>query len=119
MDLSPEDFAWTTREIMKIADICCHGRVVSVLEGGYGAYDHSSTSTKSGVYATRGRSNSSGGSAAAAAAASTTTAPGEIDAHAVVSYMNRNILADAVVSHVHCLMDPYGATTPIVHTNQT
>ena len=36
MDLEPEDYAWTTRKILEIADICCHGRVVSVLEGGYG-----------------------------------------------------------------------------------
>ena len=38
IDLSPEDFAWTTTEIMKIADICCGGRLISVLEGGYGEY---------------------------------------------------------------------------------
>jgi acetoin utilization deacetylase AcuC-like enzyme len=36
MDLDPEDYAWTTRKILEIADICCQGRVVSVLEGGYG-----------------------------------------------------------------------------------
>jgi acetoin utilization deacetylase AcuC-like enzyme len=36
MDLEPEDYAWTTRKILEIADICCQGRVVSVLEGGYG-----------------------------------------------------------------------------------
>jgi acetoin utilization deacetylase AcuC-like enzyme len=36
LDLEPEDYAWATRKIMEIADICCHGRVVSVLEGGYG-----------------------------------------------------------------------------------
>lgn len=36
LDLEPEDYAWTTRKIMEIADICCQGRVVSVLEGGYG-----------------------------------------------------------------------------------
>ena len=36
IDLEPEDYAWTTRKILEIADICCHGRVVSVLEGGYG-----------------------------------------------------------------------------------
>lgn len=29
-----EDIAWATTEIMKIADICCGGRLVSVLEGG-------------------------------------------------------------------------------------
>ena len=38
IDLKPEDFSWTTTEIMKIADICCGGRLVSVLEGGYGEY---------------------------------------------------------------------------------
>ena len=39
MDLHNEDFEWATTEIMKIADICCSGRVVSVLEGGYGSYN--------------------------------------------------------------------------------
>lgn len=36
LDLEPEDYAWTTRKILEIADICCQGKVVSVLEGGYG-----------------------------------------------------------------------------------
>ena len=36
LDLEPEDYAWTTRKILEIADICCQGRVVSVLEGRYG-----------------------------------------------------------------------------------
>jgi acetoin utilization deacetylase AcuC-like enzyme len=36
MDLKPEDFSWATTEVMKIADICCNGRFISVLEGGYG-----------------------------------------------------------------------------------
>eukprot|EP00526_Cylindrotheca_closterium_P002104 CAMPEP_0113658460 /NCGR_PEP_ID=MMETSP0017_2-20120614/31730_1 /TAXON_ID=2856 /ORGANISM="Cylindrotheca closterium" /LENGTH=1113 /DNA_ID=CAMNT_0000572733 /DNA_START=65 /DNA_END=3407 /DNA_ORIENTATION=- /assembly_acc=CAM_ASM_000147 len=36
IDLEPEDYAWTTRKILEIADICCQGRVVSILEGGYG-----------------------------------------------------------------------------------
>ncbi len=30
-----EDFAWGTRRLMEVADACCGGRVVSVLEGGY------------------------------------------------------------------------------------
>jgi acetoin utilization deacetylase AcuC-like enzyme len=38
MDMQPADFAWTSSEIMKVADLCCNGRVVSVLEGGYGQY---------------------------------------------------------------------------------
>jgi acetoin utilization deacetylase AcuC-like enzyme len=37
MDVRVEDFEWATTEIMKIADICCNGRMVSVLEGGYGS----------------------------------------------------------------------------------
>jgi len=37
IDLKPEDYAWSTRKIMEVADICCQGRVVSVLEGGYGS----------------------------------------------------------------------------------
>lgn len=36
LDLEPEDYAWTTRKILEIADMCCNGRVISVLEGGYG-----------------------------------------------------------------------------------
>ena len=38
MDLRPSDFEWITTEIMRIADLCCSGRVVSVLEGGYGTH---------------------------------------------------------------------------------
>jgi acetoin utilization deacetylase AcuC-like enzyme len=30
-----EDFAWVTRELVKIADELCAGRIVSTLEGGY------------------------------------------------------------------------------------
>ena len=36
LDLEPEDYAWTARKVCEVADICCNGRVVSVLEGGYG-----------------------------------------------------------------------------------
>lgn len=31
------DYFKYTIQIMEVADICCHGRVVSVLEGGYGS----------------------------------------------------------------------------------
>jgi len=37
-DLKPEDFEYITRQIVKLANVCCQGRVVSVLEGGYGSY---------------------------------------------------------------------------------
>jgi acetoin utilization deacetylase AcuC-like enzyme len=30
-----DDYEWITEQIVKIANTCCHGRVISVLEGGY------------------------------------------------------------------------------------
>ncbi len=33
--LETEDYAWVTRELVRIAENCCEGRVVSSLEGGY------------------------------------------------------------------------------------
>lgn len=35
LNLSDDDFRWVTQELLKIADACCTGRVVSILEGGY------------------------------------------------------------------------------------
>jgi|GEM_PF-339006 len=35
-DLKPQDFAWVSAQVSHIANLCCKGRVVSVLEGGYG-----------------------------------------------------------------------------------
>lgn len=35
LNWSTEDFAWLTRELCKVADATCAGRVVSSLEGGY------------------------------------------------------------------------------------
>ncbi len=35
MRLTPEGFAALARILLNIADICCHGRLVAVLEGGY------------------------------------------------------------------------------------
>lgn len=35
LNLVEEDFAWITRELVKIADQHCKGRIVSALEGGY------------------------------------------------------------------------------------
>ncbi|ETV74523.1 hypothetical protein, variant 1 [Aphanomyces astaci] len=36
LDLSPGDFHWVTTQLMLMANLCCNGRLVSVLEGGYG-----------------------------------------------------------------------------------
>jgi acetoin utilization deacetylase AcuC-like enzyme len=35
LNLTDDDYRWVTAELMKIADQCCEGRIVSVLEGGY------------------------------------------------------------------------------------
>jgi len=35
LNLQDDDFDWVTRELIKIADETCEGRVVSILEGGY------------------------------------------------------------------------------------
>ena len=36
IDLEPSDFFWATKQIQEVAAVCCEGRIVSVLEGGYG-----------------------------------------------------------------------------------
>jgi len=36
LDLTPEDYGWLTRKLQEVADMCCHGRMISVLEGGLG-----------------------------------------------------------------------------------
>ena len=36
LDLQPSDYFWATSRIVAVANVCCDGRVVSVLEGGYG-----------------------------------------------------------------------------------
>ncbi len=35
LELREDDYAWITREIRQLADECCGGRVISILEGGY------------------------------------------------------------------------------------
>ncbi len=35
LNLTERDFVWATRELMRIADTSCKGRIVSILEGGY------------------------------------------------------------------------------------
>ena len=39
LDLSAADFDWLTKQLMHVADICCDGKIVSVLEGGYGKWN--------------------------------------------------------------------------------
>ena len=41
LNLRGEDFEWITQQIMAVSRVCCPGRVVSVLEGGYGEWKRS------------------------------------------------------------------------------
>ena len=44
LDLSPADFEWATQQVLGVAAVCCPGRLVSVLEGGYGSWQFSKES---------------------------------------------------------------------------
>jgi hypothetical protein len=67
-------------QIAEVADICCNGRLVSVLEGGYGTWHtHSKTSRSTGKLA---------------------PAQDEV--------LDRSVLAHSVSSHIRRLVDPYG-----------
>lgn len=35
LNLQDEDYAWATQEVLRVAETCCSGRLVSTLEGGY------------------------------------------------------------------------------------
>lgn len=39
LDLEPHDFSWVTEQLLAVANMVCDGRLVSVLEGGYGHYE--------------------------------------------------------------------------------
>ena len=52
LDLSAADFEWATEQLVSVAAICCPGKVVSVLEGGYGNYE-ATRDTESGYTVSR------------------------------------------------------------------
>jgi acetoin utilization deacetylase AcuC-like enzyme len=53
LNLEDDDFHWITRELMRIADATCGGRIVSILEGGY-SLDGLASSTAAHVRALMG-----------------------------------------------------------------
>ena len=107
MNMMPEDFAWVSSEIMQVADLCCGGRLVSVLEGGYGSYatpprDAFVPTTK----ITRSKKEAMG--EAGIEPEADTMPPPAPSADDDRPAMNRHILAASAVSHVRSLVDPYG-----------
>ncbi|GMH79579.1 hypothetical protein TL16_g08191 [Triparma laevis f. inornata] len=51
INLAPDDYLWTTEKICEVADECCSGRVISVLEGGYGRTVVPKSTTRSSAQA--------------------------------------------------------------------
>jgi acetoin utilization deacetylase AcuC-like enzyme/ankyrin repeat protein len=41
LDLTPADFNWLVAQLNNVAEICCEGRIIVMLEGGYGKYSGS------------------------------------------------------------------------------
>jgi hypothetical protein len=74
MNLTSEDFAWITRQILAVARMCCPGRVVSVLEGGYGKYSKAAIAAANAAAAERVAATRAASRAAAAAAREAATA---------------------------------------------
>ena len=38
LDLTPTDFSWLVAQMTNVAEVCCKGRIIVCLEGGYGRY---------------------------------------------------------------------------------
>lgn len=126
MNLRSADFEWVTMELVKIADICCNGRLVcfhrysleigviyvkvSVLEGGYGSYPSYQPPGGSGVKSTA--KLVAGTEVRAPIALVWSSANGylcSLQQKQKDGYMDRNILSQAACSHVNSLIDPYGS----------
>ena len=67
---------------MEVADICCQGRVISVLEGGYGR-----TPTP------------------------TSKSSDNVDEKTNDGYLDKTIFSQCAVKHLQTLIDPYDAET--------
>jgi len=90
IDLEPEDYAWTTRKIMEVADICCQGRVISILEGGYGRTPTQATKSDD----SRESKESNG-------------------------YLDKTVFSQCAVRHLQALIDPYDAEMRSVVTDDS
>jgi hypothetical protein len=99
MNLSPDDFAAITAEVLAVARVCCPGRVVSVLEGGYGrwALMPYSEAIAQGVPIPPAQQEQH--------EAAPATAP-----EVMVPYIVRDNLGDACAAHLRALVD--GAAGP-------
>lgn len=94
MNLTLDDIQWITTEIVRVADLCCHGRLVTVLEGGYGSLRESVLTLSECNRLSRSAHNASE----------------EIDRSLVnisEDLLDHSCLSSCAMSHVSRLIDPY------------
>jgi hypothetical protein len=92
LDLSPGDVTWVTRQLQAVADMCCNGRMVSVLEGGFGTSGEPSRFQGVWPHGDPGREH--------VWACYRVCAEGSAG-------LNRSQLGVAAAAHVSALIDPY------------
>ncbi len=81
-DLTIEDYAWATSMLQRVAEKYCDGRIVSVLEGGYGSHQES--------FAKKNRSKGEND-----------------DSEQPTRQLDRSGLVEAAIVHLSALIDPY------------
>jgi uncharacterized protein (DUF2342 family) len=101
--LDPEDYAWTTRRIMEVADICCQGRVVSVLEGGYGRTPLRESNRVSSKISNNADSADGGTTATTGESTATATVPRNMN------LLDKSVFSESAMRHLRALIDPHDA----------
>ena len=136
MNLNLSDYSFVTTEIMNIANICCNGRLISVLEGGYGHTDdytldehtdkqkHTNKQTQKQKFEkkvtrqTNSQTNNQIINETNEQTQSNTQTdtelitqqeytPTGLPKHTIDSLMNRDVLSSCAVAHLKRLIDPY------------
>jgi acetoin utilization deacetylase AcuC-like enzyme len=103
MNLSPSDFRTITSEILRVSRVCCPGRVVSVLEGGYGRWVWGSPSPTSTASNSFGNGDGMGPMGAAPAASPTLSEASNTST--IKGYLKRDSLAENCAAHLRALVD--------------
>ena len=99
---------------MRISDLCCSGRVVSVLEGGYGCYSEENeveVDILTGVVSVSGSESNMGNMDGGGDTDLETDVKNKVSStyeNVREQRMDRQLLAAAAAAHVRRLVDPYG-----------
>lgn len=138
MNLTPADFAWITSVILSVARVTCPGRVVSVLEGGYGQWKWmkvpASAATATDNASAMDKNAAAGAGAPPDAAAELPPAPSSIGTSdgsilgsscggeggmVSVPYLHRDNLAENCVAHVRALFEDGGVLSSFMTSTLT